>query len=90
MLVIDCHAHIYSPDEGRYPPVAQPLRVPGGGGSIQDLRAVMDANGVAAVRAVQTVSFYGYDNRYLADVCRANPRWVGGVCTLDPDDPEVP
>ena len=41
MLVIDCHAHIYSPDEERYPPVAQPLRVPGGGGSIQDLRAVM-------------------------------------------------
>ena len=29
MLVIDCHAHIYSPDEERYPPVAQPLRVPG-------------------------------------------------------------
>ena len=90
MLVIDCHAHIYSPDEGRYPPVAQPLRVPGGGGSIQDLQAMMRANSVAAVRAVQTVSFYGYDNRYLADVCSANPGWVSGVCTLDPDDPRSP
>ena len=87
MLIIDCHAHVYAPDEERYQPTQNPLRVPGGEGSVEDLGKISRANGVAAVRAVQTVSFYGYDNRYLCDVARANPDWVSGVCTLDPDDP---
>ncbi len=90
MRIIDCHAHIYSPDEKKYPPVAKPLRVPGGKGSIRDLRQISLAKGVSAVRAVQTVSFYGYDNRYLCDATKANPKWVSGVCTLDPDDPHSP
>lgn len=90
MLIIDCHAHVCSSDEVRYPPRKDPLRVPGGEGALEDLRRVSRANGVTAVRAVQTVSFYDYDNRYLADVARANPGWVAGVCTLDPDDPRGP
>ncbi len=90
MLIIDCHAHIYSPDEKRYPPKENPLRVPDGKGSLEDLRAIGLANGVTAVRAVQTVSFYDYDNRYLCDAAKANPGWVAGVCALDPDDPRSP
>jgi predicted TIM-barrel fold metal-dependent hydrolase len=90
MLIIDVHAHIYSPDERRYQPKSKPLRVPGNKGSVDDLRAVMKANGVAAVRAIQTVSFYGYDNRYLCDAARANKGWLAGVATLDPDDPHSP
>ncbi len=90
MRIIDCHAHIYAPDETRYPPKVNPLRVPGGGGSIEDLRRTSLAHGVTAVRAVQTASFYDYDNRYLCDAVRANPGWVAGVCTLDPDDPRSP
>ena len=90
MLIIDCHAHIYSPDEKRYQPKDQPLRPPGGKGSVEDLRRVSRANGVAAVRAIQTISFYGYDNRYLCDSAKANRSWMRGVCTLDPDDPHSP
>ncbi|MFA6110568.1 MAG: amidohydrolase family protein [Candidatus Latescibacterota bacterium] len=90
MLIIDCHAHVTSSDEVRYPPRKDPLRVPGGQGALEDLRRVSQANGVTAVRAVQTVSFYDYDNRYLGDVALANPGWVAGVCTLDPDDPRGP
>ena len=90
MLIIDCHAHIYSPDETRYQPKDKPLRVPGGKASIDDLRQTSLAHGVTAVRAVQTVSFYGYDNRYLCDATKANSTWVSGVCTLDPDDPHSP
>ena len=90
MLIIDCHAHIYAPDERRYPPKKDPLRVPGGNASIDDLRATSRANGVTAVRAVQTVSFYDYDNRYLCDAAKSNPDWVAGVCTLDPDDARSP
>jgi L-fuconolactonase len=90
MLIIDCHAHITSPDELRYPPREKPLRVPDGRGSLEDLRQVSQANGVQAVRAVQTVSFYDYDNRYLCDAAKANPDWVAGVCCLEPDDPASP
>ena len=91
MLIIDCHAHITSPDEERYPPRANnPLRVPVGTGSLDELRQTSLANGVTAVRAVHTVSFYDYDNRYLADAAKLNPSWVAGVCTLEPDDPHSP
>lgn len=90
MLIIDTHAHIYSPDEKRYPPKDRPLRPPGGKGSVEDLRRESRANGVQAVRAIQTVSFYQYDNRYLCDSAKAHPDWVAGVCTLDPDDRHSP
>ncbi len=90
MLIIDCHAHITSSDEERYPPKNDPYRVPGGKGSLDDLRKVSLENGVSAVRAVHTVSFYGYDNRYLCDATKLNPDWVSGVCTLEPDDPHSP
>jgi len=90
MLIIDCHAHIYSADEDRYPPIDKPLRVPGGKASISDLRKTGLANKVTAARAVQTVSFYGYDNRYICDATKMNPNWVSGVVTLDPDDPHSP
>ena len=90
MRIIDCHAHIYSPDEKKYPPVAKPVRGPGGKGSINDLRQISLARGVSAVRAVQTVSFYGYDNRYLCDAVQAHPAWTAGVCTLEPAAPKSP
>ncbi|MEW6753515.1 MAG: hypothetical protein AB1505_21405 [Candidatus Latescibacterota bacterium] len=85
MLIIDCHAHVVSSDEVRYPPKRDPLRVPGGQAAVEDLRRVSQAHGVTAVRAVQTVSFYDYDNRYLCDVARAHPGWLAGVCTLELD-----
>ena len=90
MLIIDCHAHITSADEVRYPPKENPMRVPDGKGALKDLRQVSQANGVKAVRAVQTVSFYNYDNAYLCDAAKANPDWVAGVCCLEPDDPASP
>jgi L-fuconolactonase len=88
--IIDCHAHVYSPDEESYPPIANGRRPPEGRGSIEDLRRTSLSHGVAAVRAVQTVSFYAYDNSYLCDASRANPDWVSGVCTLNPDQDASP
>ena len=89
MLVIDCHAHIYSRDEKRYQPKDKPLRPPRPS-SAEDLRRESRAAGVTAVRAIQTLSFYGYDNRYLCDAAKAGREWMAGVCTLDPDDPHSP
>lgn len=90
MRIIDTHAHIYSPDEKRYPPIEKPLRPPAGKGSLEDLRRESRANGVEAVCAIQTSTFYRFDNRYICDSSRANPKWVAGVCTLDPDDAHSP
>lgn len=90
MLIIDCHAHLYADDAARYPTLAEPLRPPPGTGTAEHLRAESRAAGVAAVRAIQTRTYYGFDNRYVCDVARANPDWVCGVVTLDPDDPASP
>ena len=90
MLIIDTHAHIYSPDEKRYPPRENPLRPPKGQGSAEHLHEVMLKHGVSAVRAIQTVTFYGYDNRYLCDAAKAHTSWMAGVCNVHPDNPESP
>ena len=90
MLIIDTHAHIYAPDEKRYPPIDKPLRPPGGKGSLEDLQRESRANGVKAVCAIQTSTFYRFDNRYICDSARTHPDWIAGVCTLDPDDPHSP
>jgi L-fuconolactonase len=90
MTIVDTHAHIYSPDEKRYPPIDRPLRPPGGKGSLEDLRLDMRANGVERVCLIQTSTFYRWDNRYICDSARASRGWAAGVCTLDPDDPHSP
>jgi len=90
MLVTDTHAHIYSPDEERYPMVEKPLRPPKGTGTIEHLRREMAANGVKRVVAIQTTTAYGWDNRFLVDSAKANSSWMVGVCTLDPTDPSSP
>ena len=87
MDVVDTHAHIYSPDEQTYPPIEDPHRPPGGKGSLEDLRAETEANGVDAACIIQTSSFYRFDNRYICDSALGAPKWTAGVVTLDPDDP---
>src|SRR5260221_2342 len=90
ILIIDCHAHIYSFDEKKYPPRANPFRPPKFVGSVEHLHHVSQAAGVSAVRAIQAVTFYGYDNSYLIDSTRDHRDWICGVCTLDPDDARSP
>ncbi len=90
MFIVDTHAHIYSPDEERYPPIEKPLRPPGGKGSLEDLHAESRENGVNAACIIQTSTFYRFDNRYICDSAKAAPDWTAGVCTLDPDDRHSP
>ena len=90
MLIIDCHAHIYSEDEKKYPTIDKPYRPPQGTGTLKHLRREMKQAGVKFVTAIQTSTFYRWDNRFTADSSRANPDWMAGVCTLDPDDPHSP
>ncbi|HTM48387.1 MAG TPA: amidohydrolase family protein [Bryobacteraceae bacterium] len=90
MLILDTHAHIYSEDEKRYPPVPKPLRPPGNTGSLASLERSLKANGVAGACIVQATTFYRWDNRFICDTAARTRRWTAAVCTLEPDDPHSP
>jgi predicted TIM-barrel fold metal-dependent hydrolase len=87
MLIIDSHAHIYSEDENKYPVMEKPYRPPRGKGTLTNLRQEMKNAGVRYVAAIQTKTFYHWDNRFVTDAAKANRDWMVGVVTLDPDDP---
>jgi len=92
LVIVDCHAHIYGTpaEEKRYPTIAEPLRPPGGTGTIAHLKQNMKVNGVDHVTAVQTSSYYRFDNRFTADAARRHSNFMVGICTLDPDEPQNP
>jgi L-fuconolactonase len=86
-VIVDTHAHIYSPNETVYPAIEKPYRPPEGTGSPERLRVEARAAGVDKVMMVQTTTFYGWDNRFVRDTAPASKDWAAGVCTLNPDDP---
>jgi predicted TIM-barrel fold metal-dependent hydrolase len=90
MLIIDCHAHIYGEDEKKYPPIDKPYRPPKGTGTLGHLRREMKNAAVGFVTAIQTSTFYRWDNRFTADSARTHREWIAGVVTLDPDDERSP
>lgn len=90
ILVVDCHAHIYAEDEQKYPTIVEPKRPPAGTGTIAHLKREMKDGGVRYVTAIQTSSYYRWDNRFTADSARANGDFMAAVVTLDPDDPVSP
>ena len=90
LLIVDCHAHIYGEDERKYPTIKKPYRPPAGKGTVSHLRQEMQASGVRFVTAIQTSTFYRWDNRFTTDSARLNPGFMVGVVTLDPDDPGSP
>jgi len=89
-LIVDCHAHVYSPNESKYPTIANPYRPPVGKGTPAHLREQLAAARVGFATAVQVSTFYGWDNRFLTDVARENADVLVGVCTLNPDDAGSP
>ncbi|MDA0346852.1 MAG: amidohydrolase family protein [Verrucomicrobia bacterium] len=89
-LIIDCHAHLYSGDDNKYPTRENPNRPPAGTGFLEHLKQEMKAAGVRHVTAVQPSSYYLWDNRFTADSSRANSDFMVGVVTLDPDNPYSP
>lgn len=90
MLIVDTHAHIYSEDEKKYPPIEKPYRPPAGTGTVAHLRRMALENKVKGVCIVQTSTFYRWDNRFICDTAAAEREWTAGVCTLDPDDSHSP
>jgi predicted TIM-barrel fold metal-dependent hydrolase len=68
----------------------KPYRPPAGKGTISHLLGEMRANGISLAMAIQTTTFYNWDNRFLADTSKRYSNVLAGVCTLDPDDPTSP
>jgi predicted TIM-barrel fold metal-dependent hydrolase len=89
-LIVDCHAHIYAEDEEKYPTILEPKRPPNGTGTIEHLRREMEAGGVRYVTAIQTSSYYRWDNRFTTDSARIHREFMIAVVTLDPDDSSSP
>ena len=89
-MIVDTHAHIYSPDEAAYPTIEDPLRPPEGTGAPEHLQREMEAGGVDRAVLIQTSTFYRWDNRFLRDTSTNSREWAVGACTLDPDDPGSP
>ena len=90
MLIIDTHAHLFSPDETAYPPKENPSRPPSGTGTLERFTEEVERNEVRAATAVQVSGFYGFDNRYVQAVAIKNPHWIAAICTLDPLDDSAP
>jgi L-fuconolactonase len=89
-MIVDTHAHIYSPDEATYPVIEKPYRPPTGAGTPELLHQEMRAAGVDRAMLVQTTTFYGWDNTFVRDTSPRAKDWAVGVCTLNPDDPHSP
>lgn len=87
MMIIDCHAHIYGENDRKYPTIDEPYRPPQGKGTVAHLQQEMKQNGVRFVTAIQTSTYYRWDNRFTADSARRHRDFMVGVVTLNPDDP---
>ncbi|MFP6594729.1 MAG: amidohydrolase family protein, partial [Dehalococcoidia bacterium] len=85
-MIIDTHAHIYSPDKTTYPTIEGPYSPPPGTGDPDHLRAEMLKAGVDRACLIQTSTFYRWDNRFTRDTSAGATDWAAGVCTLDPDN----
>jgi len=86
VLIVDAHPHIYATNRRKYPSIADPWE-PGEPATAEDLRARMDAAGVARAVFIQTSTFYRWDNRYVMDMAKKYRAWATAVVTLSPDDP---
>ena len=91
--IFDIHPHVISDDTGRYPP--NPVRGKQSEWSkerpltFEELVGQMNEAGVAKAAIVQSSTFYGFNNSYLADSIATTPSRFTGVCPSDRVAPEA-
>lgn len=87
---IDAHAHVYSDDDIKYPPIHAPTRPIGTSGDLASLKNLASENRISRICVVQPTSFYGWDNRFVCDLALAEPTLIAAICTLNPEDDSSP
>jgi predicted TIM-barrel fold metal-dependent hydrolase len=85
MKIVDSHPHIYSKKIDKFPSIKDPWQ-PGQPSSAEDLKKIMDENGVTKSVFIQTGTFYGFNNDYVIESANKFKSWATGVITLDPDN----
>lgn len=87
MRIVDTHTHVACADTTRFPLRPTTTGVASewwrDGGTIEQLFAEMDANGVADVVVVQAIGAYGYDCACAADSVARNAHRAALVVALD-------
>jgi L-fuconolactonase len=89
--VIDAHMHVWSDDPTRFPfahPYDAKFIPPKVPASLAILLEEMDQHGITHCVLVQTI-YHGWDNRYLAQCLKAQPKRFRGQGLIDPTDPQV-
>jgi L-fuconolactonase len=90
-LLIDSHMHVWTDDPVRFPfahPYNAKFVAPKTPASRAILVKEMDDHGVRHCVLVQTIS-HGWDNSYLVDCLKAEPKRFKGQGLIDPTDPKV-
>src|SRR5262245_27072286 len=82
------HMHVWSDDLNRFPfahPYEPNIKPPRVAATLELLRKEMDEFGISHCVLVQTI-YHGWDNRYLAQCLKADPRRFRGQGLIDPTD----
>jgi len=84
-MIIDTHTHVACADRDRFPIHATGVASDWwrAGGTIEELLAVQDVNGVDRVVVVQAVGAYGYDNSCAIASVDAHRDRASFVCAVD-------
>ena len=83
--LIDVHVHLWTDDFAKYPLAAEfkPADMLRPRYIAEDLLPEARRNGVNRIVLVQ-MSYYGFDNSYMLDVIRAEPRTFRGIAVINP------
>ena len=89
--IIDTHMHVWSGDLERYPfahPWERNLKPPKNHATLDRVLKEMGEFEISNCILVQTI-YNGWDNRYLAECVKTDPKRFRGHGLIDPQDPKV-
>jgi predicted TIM-barrel fold metal-dependent hydrolase len=90
-VIVDTHMHVWTNDTGRFPfahPYEPSFKPPAVAGTVEMLVEEMDRHAIDYAVLVQVI-YYGWDNRYVVECLKQQPRRFRAHGLIDPTDPEV-
>ena len=86
--VADCHVHIFDPERFPYVDDTDYRPVPNETAPVEQLIAVMDANGISHALLVTPTAGYRADNSPVVDALKRYPDRLGGIGVIENDATE--